>query len=84
METIDTLDPAPFKHLVMTIGSLPSSFTDSMSYYECLAWLVKYLENTVIPAVNQNAEALDELQAAFITLKDFVDHYFDVFYQYNF
>ena len=77
METIDTLDPTPFKHLVMTIGNLPSSFTDSMSYYECLAWLVKYLENTVIPAVNQNAEALEELQAAFVTLKNYVDNYFD-------
>ena len=77
METIDTLDTQPFKNLVMTIGNLPSSFTDSMTYYECLAWLVKYLENTVIPAVNQNAEALTELQEAFVTLKNYVVHYFD-------
>ena len=41
-----------------------------MTYYECLAYLVKYLEDTVIPAVNENAEALKELQ-------DYVVHYFD-------
>ena len=77
METIETLDTQPFKNLVMSIGALPSSFVDSMSYYEALAWLVKYLETQVIPAVNNNAEALDELQTAFVTLKDYVDHYFD-------
>lgn len=77
MDTIDTLDTQPFKNLVMSIGALPSSFVDSMSYYEALAWLVKYLQTQVIPAVNNNAEALSELQTAFVTLKDYVDHYFD-------
>ena len=77
METIDTLDTQPFKNLVMSIGALPSSFVASMSYYEALAWLVNYLQTQVIPAVNNNAEALSELQTAFITLKDYVDHYFD-------
>ena len=77
LKTIETVDTSPFKHLIMTIGELPSSFVDSMSYYEMLAWLCNYLENTVIPAVNGNAEATQELQAAFVTLKDYVDNYFD-------
>ena len=77
LKTITTIDPSPFKHLCVTIGELPSTFVESMSYYECLAWLVSYLENTVIPAVNQNGEACAELQAAFIELKTFVDDYFD-------
>ena len=77
LKTITTIDPSPFKHLCVTIGELPSSFIESMSYYECLAWLVSYLENTVIPAVNQNGEACAELQEAFIELKTFVDDYFD-------
>ena len=77
LKTITTIDPSPFKHLCVTIGELPSTFLESMSYYECLAWLVSYLENTVIPAVNQNGEACAELQAAFVELKDFVDNYFD-------
>lgn len=77
MNTIETLDNRPFKHLITTIGALPTSFIDSMSYYEMLAWLCDYLEKTVIPAVNNSAEALQELQEAFVTLKDYVDNYFE-------
>ena len=77
LKTIDTLDLSPFKKLVMTIGELPTSFVESMTYYEALAWLVNYMENEVIPTVNNNAEAVEELQTAFITLKEFVDNYFD-------
>ena len=51
----------PFKRLCVTIGNLPSSYVDSMSYYECLMWLCQYLQNTVVPAINENAEAVNEL-----------------------
>lgn len=77
LKTIETLDRSPFKYMVATIGNLPTSFVDSMSYYECIAWLVKYLETEVIPTVNNNAEAVAELQAAYIQLKEFVDNYFE-------
>ena len=53
---------SPFKNLCVTIGNLPTSYLESMSYYECLVWLCKYLENTINPAINNNAEALKELQ----------------------
>lgn len=77
LNTIKTLDRSPFKYMVATIGNLPTSFVESMSYYECIAWLVKYLETEVIPTVNNNAEAVAELQAAYIQLKEFVETYFD-------
>ena len=77
LKTIETVDTSPFKHLVMTLGELPTSFVDSMTYYECMAWLVNFIQNTVIPTVNNNAEAVQELQTAFITLKNYVDTYFD-------
>lgn len=77
LKTIETVDTSPFKHLVMTLGELPTSFVDSMTYYECLAWLVNFIQNTVIPTVNNNAEAVEELQTAFTTLKNYVDNYFD-------
>lgn len=50
------------KKLCVTIGNLPSSYVDSMSYYECLMWLCNYIEKTIVPAVNENAEALEELR----------------------
>ena len=77
LHTIDTVDTSPFKKLVMTIGELPSSFTESMTYYESLAWLVNYLQNIVIPAVDNNAEALTELQNLYTELYDYVQNYFE-------
>ena len=77
MDTIKTLSSEPFRHFVSTIGALPTSFTESMSYYELLAWLCNYLQNTVIPAVNDNAEALAELQQIVRDLKEYVENYFE-------
>lgn len=75
--TEEVLDLSPFKKLVATIGNLPSAFTESMTYYEALAYFVHYLEKTVIPAINQNANATKELQNLFVELKKYVDNYFD-------
>lgn len=66
MNNVETLPK--LKNMIITIGSLPSSYVDSMSYYECLMWLCKYLNDSVIPAINTNAAALQEL-------KDYVDEY---------
>ena len=66
-----------FKKFCMSIGNLPSSYVESLSYYECLMWLCKYLQDTVIPTVNNNAEAVTELQGLYIELKNYVDSYFD-------
>ena len=77
LKTVETVDTSPFKKLVVTIGELPTSFVESMTYYELLAWFTNYLQNTIIPAVNNNGEAVTELQEKFIELKTFVDTYFD-------
>lgn len=77
LKTVNTVDTRPFKRLVMTIGELPTSFIESMTYYELLAWFTHYLETVVIPTVNNNAEATKELQDLFTELKNFVDNYFD-------
>lgn len=67
---------APFKHFCMSIGAIPTSYKDSLDYYETLLWLIKYLEETIIPTVNNNGEAVSELQRLYIELKNFVDNYF--------
>lgn len=76
LQPVKTLDRSPFKCLVCTIGNLPTSFVDSMSYYEALAWLVQYIEKTLIPAVNDDTEAIQELQIKFVELKEYVEDYF--------
>lgn len=77
LQSIETVDRSPFKKLVITIGELPSSFVESMSYYELLAWFTHYLENTIIPTVNNNAECVEELQGKFVELDESVDERFD-------
>lgn len=67
---------APFKKFCMTIGEIPSSYLESMSYAEMLLWFCNYLKCTVIPAINNNAEAVKELQNLYIELKNYVDNYF--------
>lgn len=76
LQNIETVE-SPFRKFVTTIGVFPTAFTDAMTYYECLAYLVQYMENTMIPAINENAEAVEELQTLYIQLKSFVDNYFD-------
>ena len=66
----------PFKKLCITIGTLPSSYMEAMSYQELLLWLCDYLKNTVIPAFDNNANAVTELQNLYIELKNYVDNYF--------
>lgn len=58
------------KRLCVTIGNLPSSYVDSLSYYECLMWLCNYIEKTIVPALNENAEAVKEIQ-------EYVDKYLE-------
>ena len=65
----------PFGRFCCTIGNLPSSYMLSLTYEEQLLWFCNYLENTVIPAINNNAEALEEVQRLFVELKEYVENY---------
>ena len=66
-----------FPKFINNLGIIPTSYKDSMSYYECLAWLCKFLEETVIPTLNENGEAVEELQALYIELNEYVTNYFE-------
>lgn len=64
----------PFGRFCVTIGELPSSYMESLSYLEMLTWLCNYIEKTVIPAINENAEAVKEIQ-------EFLEKYEDQYEQ---
>lgn len=75
---------SPLKKICMTIGELPTSYLESMTYYEMLVWFVEYLKNQIIPIINNNSAATEELQNLFIDfqelfteLQSYVDNYFD-------
>ena len=76
-----TIAPAklrPFSKFIMSIGELPTSYLDSMSYAEQVTWFCDYLQNNVIPALNNNAEALKEVQNLMTQLQEYVDNYFEI------
>lgn len=74
---VDVEKLKPFTRFIYTIGELPSSYLMSMTYEEQLVWLCNYLAQTVIPTVNNNGQAVEELQNLYIELQDYVNHYFD-------
>lgn len=79
-KTIDIPDLkklTPFKKMYMTIGEIPTTYLDSMTYTEMIMLLTDFIQNTVIPVVNNNAEATDILQKAVVDLKNYVDNYFE-------
>lgn len=73
---INPITLPPFKRVCLTIGEIPSTYIESLTYIELLTWLCNFLENTVIPSVNNNAEALKEVQEKFIELKNYINDYF--------
>ena len=77
MKEIDKLNYRPFTRFCMSIGAVPSSYLAGLSIEEQLLWLCSYLEKEVIPAVNNNGEAVEELQNLYVELKSYVDNYFD-------
>ena len=57
--------------------AIPLAFDESMSYYETLCGLLSYLKDTVIPALNNNADAIIEVQNLMQKLQNYVDNYFN-------
>ena len=57
--------------------TLPLAFDESMSYYECLCAMLEYLNETIVPDINNTNNGLRELQEFYEELQDYVNHYFD-------
>lgn len=66
----------PFPKFCYTIGMIPTSYKESLTYEEQLMWFCDFLQNTVIPTVNNNGQAVQELQNLYIQLRSYVDNYF--------
>lgn len=74
---IDVQTLKPFTKFIYTIGVLPTSYLMSMTYEEQLIWLCNYLSQTIIPTINNNAEAVKEVQDLVTELQSYINNYFD-------
>lgn len=52
---------------------IPLAFNESLSYMEQICNLISYIENTIVPAINNNANAIKELQEYVQELKKLID-----------
>lgn len=77
MNEIQPVFLRPFTRCCMTIGEIPTSYLYSKTYYEQVLWLCHYLQEKVIPAINNNANAVTEVQEHINELQSYVEHYFD-------
>lgn len=74
---IDIESLKPFPKFCYTIGMIPTSYKDSLTYQEQLTWFCDFLENKVIPTLNNNGMATKELQDLFVELTNYVNTYFE-------
>lgn len=77
MNKIEKLPHIHFRHFCYTLGVVPSSYLDTMTDLELKLWLIKFLCEKVIPVVNNNSEAVKELQELFLKLQNYVNDYFE-------
>ena len=75
LTNISTLKP--FGRFCVSLGMIPTSYKESMSYEEQLIWLCRYIETEVIPKYNENVETINELIVLYNQLKEYVDNYFE-------
>lgn len=77
MKEVERLPLRDFTRYCMSIAQVPTSYLSGLTIEEQLLWLCSFLTNEVIPTVNNNGEAVEELQELYRLLKDYVDNYFD-------
>lgn len=65
----------PFKAFLAS--NIPSVYDNTLSYYDELTKLIAYLEQQVVPAVNETAGQVDGIKKSLEDLKSYVEHYFD-------
>lgn len=58
-------------------ATIPAAFDDSLTYYEALCSLWKWLQTNLVEVVNNNATVTQEYIALVDELKEFVDNYFE-------
>ena len=76
---------APVPPFVRFVASaVPMVFDNSLSYYECLCALWKWMQDNLVDVINHNATVTEQYidydlhtRELFIELKSYVDNYFD-------
>lgn len=69
---------APVPPFVRFVASaVPMVFDNSLSYYECLCALWKWMQDNLVDVINNNASVTEQYITLTNELKEFVENYFD-------
>lgn len=81
MDNLNNITPMkglpPFLQYFRTIGIIPASYKVSMTYEEQVLELMRFIKEEIIPKINENVLATQELQEKFKQLVTYVDEYFE-------
>ena len=62
-----------FVKWALAYGMIPTTFRLAMTYEEQVLWICNFLEEVVIPSIEKESEAIEELQLAIEELKDYIN-----------
>ena len=62
-----------FRRFPKSIGELPTSYRESISYEEQILWLCNFIEKEILPSIDISQETVEELKSAFEALKTEVE-----------
>lgn len=58
-----------FRRFPKSIGELPTSYRESISYEEQILWLCNFIEKEILPSIDISQETVEELKSSFEALK---------------
>ncbi|MBR2651924.1 hypothetical protein IKD56_00795 [bacterium] len=62
-----------FVKFALAYGMIPTSFRLAMTYEEQVLWICNFLQETVIPSIQNDSEAITELQTAIDEIWDYLN-----------
>ena len=68
-----------FRRFPKSIGELPTSYRESISYEEQILWLCNFIEKEILPSIDISQATVEELKSAFDSLQKEVEKTFSDF-----
>lgn len=62
-----------FRGFPKSIGEIPTSYKDSISYEEQILWLCNFIEKEILPQIDISQETVAKIEASFEELKNEVE-----------
>ena len=62
-----------FRRFPKSIGELPTSYRESISYEEQILWLCNFIEKEILPSIEISQETVQKIESAFEELKTEVE-----------